>query len=93
MVARVTFAMDELTVEASEGELLHAVSDRAGASIPFGCKNGNCGTCLVQVTSGQEALNPPSEDEKTTLAIYGGSAEHRLACQCRVNGDLTVDSP
>lgn len=89
----IEFAMDAKTVEVAEGEKLIAVCQREGISIPFGCQEGNCGTCLVRVTRGISSLGEPSEQEKATLAIYGESPEHRLTCQCRAKSDLTLDWP
>ena len=89
----IEFAMDGKTVEAAHDERLLDVCNREGISIPFGCQEGNCGTCLVRVTKGIETLGEPGEQEKTTLAIYATEPEHRLTCQCRAKGDLTLDWP
>jgi ferredoxin len=91
---RVTFLQDDLTVDVADGENLADVTDRAGAMIPFSCRDGTCGTCLIEIKRGMKNLNEPSEKEKTTLAIYGGDeTKHRLACQCAVHGDVDVDLP
>ena len=48
---------------------------------------GRCGTCRVHVDSGAQALSPPNDNERATLARVHASAGDRLACQARVLGD------
>jgi ferredoxin len=59
--------------------------------IPFGCRSGSCGACVVEVLEGGPALGEPGDDELDfldDLGLSGGA--HRLACQCRLRGDVTV---
>ena len=48
----------------------------------FGCKEGICGTCEVEVLSGMENLNELTEVEKM-FGIEPGN--RRLTCQCIIN--------
>lgn len=48
--------------------------------VPFNCKNGTCGTCIVEVTEGEENLNELNDKEK----LLGLDKQHRLSCQCRI---------
>jgi 2Fe-2S ferredoxin len=89
---KVTFLQDGVTLDAADGEPLADVAERASATIPFSCRDGTCGTCLIEVKRGASSLSSASEKEKTTLAIYGGDeSKHRLTCQCRVVGDDDID--
>lgn len=93
-MGKVTFEMDDIEYDADEGEKLVDVARRAGSSIPFGCTNGICGTCIVQVTKGRKNLSEQDPDEEMTLEMFGADKpEHRLACQCSVQGDVTLDNP
>ena len=65
---------------------------------------GLCGTCRVLITNGMENTNPMTRREwlrlKTPilpdpipcLAYIGHEDEMRLACMCKVNGDVDVVS-
>lgn len=86
--------MDDIEYEAAEGEKLVDVARRAGSSIPFGCTNGICGTCIVRATKGKENLSEQDSEEAMTLEMFGADdPEHRLACQCVLKGDVTLDNP
>jgi ferredoxin len=59
--------------------------------IPFGCRSGSCGTCVVEVVEGLDALGAIDPDELDFLDDLGhGDGNHRLACQCRLGGEVTV---
>lgn len=57
-----------------------------GAPLRFGCRQGGCGTCLLEITEGEEALSPPTKMEKQTLARLKAPSGCRLACQIAVKG-------
>lgn len=57
----------------------------------FGCRTGICGTCLVQVEEGVDALQAPESDEKEALDVYApGNTRARLACQIFLNADIAL---
>ncbi|MFI5783999.1 2Fe-2S iron-sulfur cluster-binding protein [Nocardia sp. NPDC051570] len=59
--------------------------------IPFGCRSGACGACVVEVLEGLGALGEPDDDELDFLEDLGRTGgNYRLACQCRLRGDATV---
>lgn len=59
--------------------------------IPFGCRMGACGACVIKVITGETGLSPRAEAEAEFLTLLGyDSPEYRLACQCRVQGPVTV---
>ncbi|WP_235012162.1 2Fe-2S iron-sulfur cluster binding domain-containing protein [Caballeronia catudaia] len=60
-------------------------------SIPFGCRSGACGACIIEVVSGAEALGARAPSERDFLASLGfDGGQFRLACQCRLMGDAVV---
>ena len=57
----------------------------------FGCRTGICGTCLVQIQAGEDALTPPDEAETEALEIYApGIKNARLACQIALTSDISL---
>ena len=88
---KVTFKGDDLTVEAETGANLRDVAQIEGASIPFGCEQGICGTCLITPIEGADNLSDIDDVEKDTLEAMGSDDGQRLACQCAVEGDVIVE--
>lgn len=64
--------------ELEDGSSITEACESAG--IPFGCTEGVCGTCIIQVIEGQENLSDFSEAEQDFLGDDGMG--ERLACQC-----------
>lgn len=48
--------------------------------VPFGCKEGICGTCYIEIVEGMENLSQLTAAERD-MAVEEG---FRLACQCRI---------
>ena len=68
---------------AKEGEPIKEACKELG--VPFGCENGLCGTCYVEILSGMENLTERTEAEQ----LMGIDDKHRLACQCKIKkGDV-----
>lgn len=88
---KVTFTNDDLTVEVEDGANLKDVAEEHGATIPFGCEQGICGTCLISVPD-QTNLSDKEENEQETLDAMGAEDNQRLACQCQVHGDINIES-
>ncbi|QND87024.1 (2Fe-2S)-binding protein [Chromobacterium vaccinii] len=60
--------------------------------LSFGCRSGVCGVCLVKVHHGASLLGPVAENERDFVQRMGfESGPYRLACQCRLNGDVTLE--
>lgn len=47
----------------------------------FGCRKGDCGTCVCTIRKGEELLETVSQREEETIRKTGGSPNQRLACQ------------
>ncbi len=76
---------DNMKVKAPIGTSLRTIAQKSGASMEFGCRVGDCGTCIAHVTSGMDKLNSKSEKEMHLLEMLGGNvAQLRLMCQCEV---------
>jgi len=73
------------TVEPGESVLDAAL--RQGIILPYGCRNGACGSCMGELASGQVAYPaglPPA------LSEADAAARKALFCQARPAGDLTI---
>jgi CDP-4-dehydro-6-deoxyglucose reductase len=73
------------TVDAGESVLDAAL--RQGIILPYGCRNGACGSCMGSVIEGYvsyEDGNPPALDDEDAAA---GKA---LFCQAHAESDLTI---
>lgn len=74
--------------EVPDGTRVKEVAERAG--IPFGCKQGICGTCKIEILSGDENLDELNEQEQY---MEGRDRKHRLACQCSIlKGTVKIKS-
>lgn len=69
-----------------EGSNLLDALNSAGVAVPYSCRAGSCHACLVRCVSGE-----PQDDKPEALDAGKRQQGWRLACQCRVVGDLTVE--
>ena len=85
--------MDHLTVTLSEGEILLHSLLKSGAALAHDCGGKlACATCCVVVREGNEALNPPGDDELDMLDRAGVAEDGaRLACQVTGVGEIALD--
>ena len=87
------------------GELLRTFALRKGTNlwvalrrfgVPVGssCSGvGVCGKCAVQIDpESEEVVNPRTELENQTIERQGLDSGQRLACLCRIKGDVTVSA-
>lgn len=89
--AQVTFEDVGVTVTVPAGTRLIEVSEKIGAGITYGCREGECCTCLTRVVAGGEHLAQPSVLEDQVLKDNLAPRNHRLACQAQVlGGDIVV---
>ena len=88
--AKVTFEDIDQTVNVPAGTRVIEVSEKIGAGIIYGCREGDCGTCLMHVTAGWHNLTEPSVLEEKILRENLAGRHDRLACQAQVLGDGKV---
>lgn len=70
---------------APAANLLDALN-QAGVSVPYSCRAGSCHACLVRCVKGE-----PADALPEALVPEKRQQGWRLACQCRVVDDLTVE--
>ena len=67
------------------GESVLAAALRSGVGLPYGCKNGACGSCKGKLLSGEVALGPHQE---RALSSAEQTTGHTLFC-CAVDRKST----
>lgn len=91
-MAKITFLSCDMHIETPSGSALKDVYEK-NPSLPlkFGCRRGECGVCSIEITCGLDNLTKRSRLEEHTLKCKGLTAKnHRLACQCDLNGDIVI---
>jgi ferredoxin len=97
----ITFANEKKEIQVPQGANLRKEALRAGVQLYPGihkvanCRGfGTCGSCRVLVTKGMENTSPKGLLESArlgvSLAYIGNESTMRLACQTKVEGDITV---
>ena len=100
---KINFVKEKREIEVPEGANLREEARKAGILMHPGLSrylncfgHGQCGTCKVLVKKGTDALSSKTMFEKFTLlrmlSSVGHEQEMRLACQCKVVGDITVET-
>ncbi|MFH0961489.1 MAG: 2Fe-2S iron-sulfur cluster-binding protein [archaeon] len=78
-------------VEAEPDEPLITVCKKNDSKLVFGCEAGVCGTCMINVLEGAGNLSAPEDQEKDSLIMFSAKEGQRLACQCKVKGDVKIE--
>lgn len=79
-------------MDVKNGEALKNVTKDNAWPVAYGCEDGMCGTCIVNVPKGKENLSPMEEYEGQTLEMMTmNDGNHRLCCQCKINGDVEIE--
>lgn len=82
---RVEIVNDFLAIKVPVGSTIQDVAEQSGSSIPFGCRDGECGTCVINVIEGMDFLAPLNEKEKKVLSTMPDhTLESRLSCQMKI---------
>jgi len=88
--AKLTFKDIGITVSVPVGVRVIEISEKVGSGIIYGCREGDCGTCMMKVEEGWQNLSEPSVIEHKILQENAAGRHYRLACQAQVLGDVTV---
>jgi ferredoxin len=100
---KITFVTEKLELEVPQGANLRDEAMKAGIEVYQGINryvncfgHGSCGTCKVNVKKGGENLSTKGVMEKMTLwrmlTNIGREQDSRLACQCSVKGDCSIET-
>ncbi|MFN5756580.1 MAG: 2Fe-2S iron-sulfur cluster-binding protein [Planctomycetia bacterium] len=97
----ITFTNEKKEIQVPAGANLRKEALQAGVSLYPGIHKvanchgfGTCGSCRVLITKGMENTSSKGILESArlgvSLAYIGNENTMRLACQTKVNGDITV---
>ena len=85
-MAKIISSKSNRVVEVEDGEEMRDACENLG--VKFSCRNGLCGTCMIDVLEGEENLSPLTEAEK----LLKRDGQNRLACQCKIEkGKVKID--
>jgi ferredoxin len=89
---RITILPANVSAEVEPGDLLLDAGEKAGVEMEAGCFECSCGTCVSEVVSGMENLEPPTPEELDVLDQWNRDPEkYRLTCCVRIkSGDVTI---
>lgn len=95
----------KITIVNKSGKMIDEFNMRGGTNLwvflkkrglPIGsaCSGvGVCGACNIRIINGSlESISVQNDFEKETLARNQKPQSDRLACLCRVSGDITVQA-
>ena len=71
------------------GETVLNAAIRAGVGLPYGCKNGACGSCKGKVIEGSVTHKP---HQQRALSSEEAAAGHALFCCALTEGDLVIEA-
>jgi len=87
LVATVEFIRSNTVCEFPAGPSLLDVAETNGVVIPFGCRQGQCGTCATRVVSGVVHM-----DTDAGLTAEQKRAGYVLPCVSRAAGNVVVQA-
>src|SRR5438270_13734725 len=91
MSVEITFEHDGSAGLVAEGTYLWEAARRLGVPMVAECSGrGECDTCAVAITRGDEILSPPTAAERRQLGQERLNSGQRLACQANLvrSGEL-----
>lgn len=87
-MATVALTNDNIKVKVPAGMTLRQIAQKTGASMEFGCRVGDCGTCIATVEAGMEYLSQINQKEIKALEMLDIKSDTiRLMCQCSVESE------
>ena len=88
---KVRILTDDIEIDVPDNYALIDMCEDHDTSILFGCRDGACGACMIRVKEGAENLSKMQDDERDFLETMAAEDDERLACQCKVSGDIVVE--
>ena len=89
---KVTLLPGGQSAEVPAGTLLLEAGEKAGIEMEAGCFNCSCGTCAVEIASGMENLEPPTDEELNVLDQWNKDPDkYRLTCCVKIQkGEVVI---
>lgn len=79
---------DGTELQAEPGEAVLDAALRRGVTLPYGCRNGVCGSCKARLLDGEIAY---PEGQPKALDAQERAAGYALLCQASARSDLRID--
>ena len=91
---RVTFDHLNQHIETLSHQTILDIANANDVDIAHYCGGCNrCGTCAVKIIDGVDNLSKAKGNEEMVLGVDKFQKGHRLACQARILGDVTIHIP
>lgn len=91
---KISFDKGRDPIEVEESSNLMQSLLEHGIAVASSCKGELvCGKCYIKVSEGSYNLSTPSSEERDLMEIKDIPSGHRMACACKVEGDISVDTP
>jgi ferredoxin len=92
LMPKVTLLPGGQSADVPAGTLLLDAGEAAGVEMEAGCFNCSCGTCAVEIASGMENLDPPTDEELNVLDQWNKDPEkYRLTCCVKIQkGEVVI---
>jgi len=78
------------TYEVRRGIGFQALCTQHETPIEFDCREADCGICIFKVLANAEHLSKQTGMEEDFLKAMRADPDERLACQTRIQGDVTI---
>ncbi len=85
----ITLRPSGLQFQTEEGEAVLVAALRQGYVLPYGCKNGACGSCKAKILEGAVDYGVYQKKALSELEVSQGKA---LLCQAKPLGDLVIEA-
>jgi ferredoxin-NADP reductase len=85
IVETVVFLLSQKVCQVSAGSTLLDLAEKNGVQIPYGCRQGQCGTCATRVLSGTVHM-----DVEAGLSAEQKNAGYVLPCVSRAEGTVVL---
>lgn len=89
MTFQVTVTPSGRQFECDEGETVLSAALRAGVGLPYGCKNGACGSCKGKLIAGQVVHG---NHQQKALSDTEEAQGMSLFCCAKPNSDITIEA-
>ena len=76
--------------QAEENETLLDAALRQGVSLPYGCRNGACGSCVAKVVSGE--IKYPGDNHPPAVTEDEHTLGMTALCQACATSDVVIES-
>ena len=89
MAYTVKLNRQNITFLVNEDESILEAALKQGINLPYGCRNGECGSCIAEITEGSFFYNGSNPEY---LQQEGFNKSKALLCQARASSNIAIDS-